>query len=278
MKFMQRKALFATAGTAALLVACQASFSMSTAPQTPNAQPAAPLPNAATQPAQPAQPAAQNAGTPVTPSPHVVVSKIRVRRPGSSTSVARDGGVVADGGGAADAGSAPVGPPTVTAATPFGGPVAESESFFGAVYLLTPQAFAAGIPDVTQLTPNALLFSRDFAITERPFDSGFPGSGVDQSENFVIRYEGALNVVNEGDYTLRLVAADAATLTMDDLELLKVTGINQAPKEAKGKVHLLKGNHAVRLDYAQGPKSNVALQLFVSGGKLTSEQALRGTL
>jgi PA14 domain len=265
MKSIRLPVVLSVAAAGLLAMACQASFQIGGQTPVGGGDAAADAAPAVVTPATPV-------ATPA-PAPHVFASKYHRRRGGG----AKDAGAPMDAGSGGDAAADPALPPTVTQATAFGTGTFEPESFVGAVYFLTPAALAGGVPDLSKVTPNGLLYTRDFAVTDRPFDTGFPGIGA-QSENFAIRYEGPLNVGTDAVYNLRLVAADGAQVFVDDMKIIDNSGVRATPVEMKQGVRLYKGQHTLRVDYFQAAKSNVALQLFVSGGPLSTEQALRSTL
>ena len=61
---------------------------------------------------------------------------------------------------------------------------------------------------------------------------------------------------------LRLGTAISAPDPRDTIFIV-LDGIHP-PQEAKGAAHLVVGVHTVRLDYFQGPKDQMAIQLFVT--------------
>jgi hypothetical protein len=116
-------------------------------------------------------------------------------------------------------------------------------------------------PDVSKLQPVATVYTPELNITPRRFEAGFPGVN-ERNEWFAIRYEGPLEVATEADYEFRLVSDDGALFYIDGMLIIDNDGIHP-PAEKKQTVHLVKGTHSIRVDYFQGPRYEIALQLFV---------------
>ena len=112
------------------------------------------------------------------------------------------------------------------------------------------------------LTPVSVLYACEWDIAPRAWDQGFPGI-ADRFEWFAIRYTGGFHVADAGEYNFRVSSDDGAKVSIDGK--LVVDNNNQhAPKEARGKVQLSAGDHAMVLEYFQGPRFQINLQLWVT--------------
>jgi len=142
--------------------------------------------------------------------------------------------------------------------TTFGLPTADSTSLKGDIYYI-PEG-TSSLPDFSTLTPVGSIYTKVLNVTERSFDSGFPGV-TDRFEWFAIRYTGTFQVENEGEYNFRLVSDDGSRLFIDGNKIIDDDGVHPA-QSATGSVFLSKGIHQIEVDYFQGPRYYVALQLF----------------
>ncbi|MBN2718565.1 MAG: hypothetical protein JXX14_22160 [Deltaproteobacteria bacterium] len=108
----------------------------------------------------------------------------------------------------------------------------------------------------------AVLYACEWDIAPRAFDKGFPGVET-QFEWFAIRYTGAFGVSESGTYTFRINSDDGARLFIDGKEVLDNDGVHP-PRSKSAKVHLQAGDHDMRIEYFQGPRYEIALQLYVT--------------
>ncbi|MFY9260206.1 MAG: PA14 domain-containing protein [Gallionella sp.] len=119
------------------------------------------------------------------------------------------------------------------------------------------------LPDLDSLHPvGQALYATSLNISPRRFDQGFPGI-PDRTEWFAIKYTGRFWVSNEGMYNFRTVSDDGVVLKIDNRVVINDGGVH-APQSATGQVYLSRGEHSIRVDYFQGPKYDLALQLFVT--------------
>ena len=110
------------------------------------------------------------------------------------------------------------------------------------------------------MTPVGSIYTKVLDVPERSFDSGFPGV-TDRFEWFAIKYTGTFQVENVGEYKFRLVSDDGSRLFIDGKKIIDDDGVHPA-QSASGSVSLDRGAHQIEVDYFQGPRYYVALQLF----------------
>lgn len=149
--------------------------------------------------------------------------------------------------------------------TPFGSNQQSAGPLRGAVYHL--EAGANGLPDFSSAEPIGVIYTSRFDIPQRRFDEGFPGV-TDRFEWFAIRYEGQFSVDREGTYTFRLNSDDGSRLYINGERVIDNDG-QHPPRSMSGSIDLQQGNHTIVLEYYQGPRDLIALQLFVTppGGR-----------
>lgn len=142
--------------------------------------------------------------------------------------------------------------------TTFGSSTADSTSLRGDIYYIPDGT--SSLPDFSTLTPVGSIYTKVLNVPERSFDSGFPGV-TDRFEWFAIRYTGTFQVETEGEYKFRLVSDDGSRLFIDGKKIIDDDGVHPA-QSASGSVTLARGAHQIEVDYFQGPRYYVALQLF----------------
>jgi len=146
----------------------------------------------------------------------------------------------------------------VTDDTDFGG--ASKAAWKGEVYLLatgTPK-----LPDFSTLTPIGTLFTSTIDISPRSFTEPFPGVPSDRFEWFGVRYQGPLTISEAGDYNFRTISDDGSKLFIDNVLVVNHDGQHAPSSSARATVNLNKGVHTLRVEYFQGPATQIALQVF----------------
>jgi hypothetical protein len=107
-----------------------------------------------------------------------------------------------------------------------------------------------------------VLFTRRLDIPARSFDEGFPGL-QDVFEWFGIQYRGVITVRESGLYRFRLLSDDGSKLFIDSVLIIDNDGTH-VPRSKSGEIYLSPGTYPIRVDYFQGPKYKIALQLFAT--------------
>jgi hypothetical protein len=106
-----------------------------------------------------------------------------------------------------------------------------------------------------------VLYASKIDIPPRNFSEGFPGL-ADIFEWFGIQYRGIIAIEEPGLYNFRLLSDDGSKLYIDSNLVIDNDGTH-APKSVTGGIYLSPGTYPIRVDYFQGPKMQIALQLFV---------------
>jgi hypothetical protein len=116
--------------------------------------------------------------------------------------------------------------------------------------------------DYASLSPMSVVYACEWDITPRSWDQGFPGI-ADRFEWFAIRYAGAFRIAAAGDYTFRISSDDGSKVLIDGKQVIANDG-QHPPQEARGTVNLAAGDHQMVLEYFQGPRFHINLQLWVT--------------
>lgn len=155
----------------------------------------------------------------------------------------------------------PIEPPATPAENPFGYEKPVLGCFEGQVFPLKPET--PKLPgSYADLTPISVVYACEWDIPPRAWEQGFPGV-ADRFEWFAIRYSGAFRLAQGGEYTFRVSSDDGAKVTIDGKLVIDNDG-QHPPKEARGTVKLDAGDHAMVLEYFQGPRYHINLQLWVT--------------
>jgi len=138
----------------------------------------------------------------------------------------------------------------------------ESNMLEGRIYQL--EAGTKALPQSMHKDYKSLivLYTRRLDIPPRNFTEGFPGL-ENVFEWFGIQYRGMITIKEAGLYNFRLLSDDGSKLYVDSNLVIDNDGTH-APKSKTGGIYLSPGTYPIRVDYFQGPKMQIALQLFVT--------------
>ncbi len=106
----------------------------------------------------------------------------------------------------------------------------------------------------------ATVCMEQYSVATRSWTAGFPGV-VDLFEWFGLRTKTKLQASAAGLYQFRLNSDDGAKLFIDGHLVINNDGLHQ-PKAVDGSLQLSAGSHDVVLEYYQGPRTQIALELF----------------
>ena len=127
------------------------------------------------------------------------------------------------------------------------------------------------LPVNTKVLPNfydpklkriGTIWAKELNIPERDFKQGFPGVS-DRIEWFAIQYSGRFGVSRPGFYVFRLLSDDGSRLSIDGRLTINNDGLHP-PRSVSGSATLNEGGHEIGVEYFQGPRLHIALQLFVT--------------
>jgi hypothetical protein len=118
---------------------------------------------------------------------------------------------------------------------------------------------------VTQLGNCEIIFEQfldEINVPARRFEAGFPGFEA-RTEWFSVDISGTFTVSEPGVYRFRLKSDDGSRLYVDKHLVVDNDGIHDAISK-RGSIELAAGRHHIALQYFQGMKFILALQLFVT--------------
>lgn len=135
------------------------------------------------------------------------------------------------------------------------------------VFPITADVYS--LPENTAKLPNydAIASSKKttvcmdkYDVPTRDFTAGFPDL-PDLFEWFSLHTRTKLVIPVSGNYKFRLLSDDGANLYIDGRKVVDNDGTH-SPRSVDGSVNLTAGEHELVLDYYQGPRTQIALQLF----------------
>jgi hypothetical protein len=139
-------------------------------------------------------------------------------------------------------------------------PVDTMNGLIGEVFDLGGQV--SGLPDFSTLgAPAATIVVANLDVPVRNFEQGFPAVGKNLLEWFAIRFTGSLNVTEGGEYELCLNSDDGSKLFLEDTLVVDNDGLHSATQKCEI-VYLEAGEYGIRVEYFQGPATEIALQLL----------------
>lgn len=142
----------------------------------------------------------------------------------------------------------------------FGTPDIIDNSLAGQLYLLPEGTLS--LPDFTQLNPVGKVYTTRLDIAPRDFNEGFPEVS-DRLEWFGLKYEGVLRIETAGTYTFGVNSDDGSRLYIGSQRVVD-NDFQHDPVLKQGSVYLGAGDYPLTLEYFQGPRYEMALQLFVT--------------
>ena len=141
----------------------------------------------------------------------------------------------------------------------FGDDLLPGRGLIGNVYPV--ETNSAMLPDFSLMQPVSVILAPNLDVPTRSFTDGFPGVPGGLVEWFGIRFDSGLDVPSAGTYTFRLRSDDGSKLYIDGALVVDNDGLH-ASIDRDGTAELTAGRHEVRVDYYQGPRTQIALQLF----------------
>ena len=149
----------------------------------------------------------------------------------------------------------------------FGDSIFISNGLMGKIFLLPKNT--RKLPDFDTLKPVDSLYTKTIDIPPRKWSSGFPGL-PDLFEWFGIEYTGTFKANEAGQYLFRLMSDDGSKLIIDGKLIINNDGQHGITSK-KGELLLDDSRHSIKIQYFQGARYQIALQLFASLGHSKEE-------
>jgi len=155
----------------------------------------------------------------------------------------------------------PIPPPEKPPENVFGYEKPVRGCFEGQVYFIVPESKRLPV-DYSNMTASTVLYACEWDIPVRAWEQGFPGL-KDRFEWFAIRYTGTFDVGQAGNHSFRISSDDGARLTIDGKVVVDNDGVHP-PVVKTGSIDLQAGAHEMVLEYFQGPRYHINLQLYIT--------------
>ncbi|HEX6846411.1 MAG TPA: PA14 domain-containing protein [Chitinophagaceae bacterium] len=140
-----------------------------------------------------------------------------------------------------------------------------SNGLEGNIYALSPDT--RSLPDFDTMQSLGKVYAKELNIPARSWTEGFPGI-TDRFEWFAIEYKGIFTVKKPGRYTFMLSSDDGSRLFIDNELVIDNDGVHGEVKKT-GEIDLKKNKHEIEIQYFQGPRMQIALQLYVKSANET---------
>lgn len=129
------------------------------------------------------------------------------------------------------------------------------------VYYLPENTSA--LPDFAELEPIQKLVAPNIDVPLRDYVEGLPGIEGGRNEWFGIRYDFALKIDKAGEYRFAVTSDDGTKLYLDENLIVSNDGLHGTrQKSTETPLALEAGRHHLRLDYFQGPRMSIQVQLY----------------
>lgn len=116
------------------------------------------------------------------------------------------------------------------------------------------------LPDFDTMSSLGTIYTKELNIPKRSWTNGFPGV-TDRFEWFGIEYKANFTAKKAGRYTFTLLSDDGAKLFIDDSLVVDNDGLH-SQVEKSNIFELDKSPHKIKIQYFQGPRTEIALQFF----------------
>jgi len=134
-----------------------------------------------------------------------------------------------------------------------------SNGLAGKIYLLPENTQM--LPNFDTMKPAGTIYTKELNIPNHSWTEGFPGV-TDRFEWFGIEYKGTFAVKKAGHYTFQISSDDGSKLFIDDKLVIDNDGLH-SQRTKNGKIDLDGSVHKIKVQYFQGPRTEIGLQLFV---------------
>ncbi|MCX8057691.1 MAG: PA14 domain-containing protein [Ignavibacteria bacterium] len=141
----------------------------------------------------------------------------------------------------------------------FGNTLLPGKGLVGKVYQL--QSGTSSLPNFNTMPVKSVILAPNLDVPTRSFTEGFPGVPGGLIEWFGIRFVAKLEITTAGNYTFIIGSDDGSKLYINDSLIINNDGLHSY-LEKSASINLTAGEHRIRVDYYQGPRTEIALRLF----------------
>jgi len=138
------------------------------------------------------------------------------------------------------------------------------KGLLGQVFPVCPtnHDWSCRLPDFSTMgDPQSTIVACKLDVPNHYFSEGFPGVDSTLVEWFGIHFEATLIAPVSGAYYFKVTSDDGSNLYVDGTKVVDNDGVH-AVSSVTGSIYLTAGNHDFVVDYFQGPRWYIALQLY----------------
>lgn len=140
-------------------------------------------------------------------------------------------------------------------------PSARRQGLIGEVFALEDGTRYLPNFDEISTPPIGRIFAATIDVPNRSYRYGYPGlDGL--VEWFAIRFAGSLRIDTAGQYRFRLNSDDGSKLYIDGILIINNDGTHWNLERYSEGILLEAGDHEIVIEYFQGPRYDIALQLL----------------
>ncbi len=146
----------------------------------------------------------------------------------------------------------------------------------GKVYRLP--AGTGALPNLDAMAPIGQIDATNLNVPPREWEDGFPAL-PGMIEWFAIKFFGQIEIPADGAYQFKTLSDDGSKLYIDDQLVVNNDGTHAPVEKESAPVTLTKGVHRLSVEWFQGPRVQIALQMFwkqpASGYEIIPAQVLK---
>lgn len=133
------------------------------------------------------------------------------------------------------------------------------QGLLGKLFQLPPETPA--LPNLDAMQPLGQVDALTLDVPARKWEQGFPGI-PNLYEWFALQFFAELTAPEDGDYLFQTTSDDGSKVYIDKNLVLSNDGVHAPATKASGPVKLKKGAHELKVEWFQGPKVQIALQVY----------------
>lgn len=137
----------------------------------------------------------------------------------------------------------------------------QTKSGFGGKVYQLPQGTGRLPTDFASMTPVGQVQADNLNIPARDWTSGFPGV-PNLVEWFAIVFQARLSISESGKYEFKTVSDDGSKVYVDGDVVVDNDGTHAPTSKIGVSKELKKGRHKLKVEWFQGPRKQIALQVF----------------
>lgn len=133
------------------------------------------------------------------------------------------------------------------------------KGYVGKVYQLPPKTSA--LPNLDAMTPVGQVDAMQLDVPERKWEDGFPGI-PNLIEWFAIKFFAVIDIPEDGVYQFKTHSDDGSKLYLGKDVVVNNDGTHSPTSKESAPLTLKKGKRRIMVEWFQGPRVHIALQVY----------------